>query len=301
MDRAEDAAPSSLAIRTVRDRRDTLDLRYGLVTNGAPRQFVVFLNGRTEWVEKYDYLATDLELPEGTGFLTMDHRGQGASGGARAYVDDYDTYAEDVRTVLETAVGGLPYVVLSHSMGALITLHAALKGYIAPKAMVLGSPLLGLPDQPVPRVLAQPLARLLSKCMLGSVSTGAGTFTAIPFENNHLTQNADRYRRMQNGPYKVPGATFGWVAATFKAIGHCFTPAALTNLTAPTLVLGASKESVVDPESLRVWVRAATAHAPADVQLRIINGAKHELFSELPEPYAQAIAAVNTWFRPHLK
>jgi lysophospholipase len=291
-----------LVVRVTGEERDSLDLRYAVHYAGAgvPARFVVFLNGRTEWIEKYLYLARDLGLPDDTAFLTMDHRGQGASGGARSYVEDYDDFAKDVAKVLAEAVGDKPYAVLSHSMGGLIALYATLTGRIAPRALVLSSPLLGLPDRPVPRPLAKPLAKALSAAFLGAVSSGGGKFTETPFEQNRLTHAVELYKRMQKTPYPCPGATFGWVAASFRAIDVCFDPRRLAGLTVPTLVLGGTDESVVDRAAFQRWVKAASEHAKADVQLRVIPGARHELFSEIPSYYDQALAAARDWLLPRL-
>lgn len=297
IDRIKDTE-ASFRIELTRDPADTLDLRYGVhfQGRGEPKRYVVFLNGRTEWLEKYAYLATDLGLDEHTAMLTWDHRGQGASGGVRSYVDDYETYAKDTKKIVDHVTRGKPYVVLSHSMGGLIALYAAVRGYIAPRSLVLSSPLLGMPEYPVPPKYAKPLSKVLSVVGLGAVSSGGGTFTEIPFEKNKLTHHADLYERMRATPYKIPGATFGWVDATFRALRVCFDPEVLKNYTVPTLVMGGSKEQVVDAEAFKAWVRVASEHSKADVQMRLIPGAKHELFSEIPEYYDSAIAAARSWF-----
>jgi alpha-beta hydrolase superfamily lysophospholipase len=293
---------TNIEFGTVRDANDTIDLRYGVrhATAGSSDRFVVFFNGRTEWIEKYCYLADDLQLPAGTGFLTMDHRGQGASGGARAYVDDYGTFASDAAQVVNKVVGSKPYVILTHSMGGLVGLFATLTGKLTPKAMALSSPLLGMPEKPVPVKLARPLSSVITLAGLGKVSTGGGDYTKIPFERNELTHDAALYKRMQTSPYPVPGVTFGWVKATFAAIDQCFSPAALKNLSAPTLVMGGSAESVVDGTGFRRFVAVAAEHAPVDVQLRIFQGARHELFSEIDQYYDAAIKNAREWLTRYL-
>jgi lysophospholipase len=302
IDRIKDTE-RAFRVAVTRDPADTLDLRYGVYFKGAgePKRYVVFLNGRTEWLEKYAYLALDLGLDEQTAFLTWDHRGQGGSGGVRSYVDDYETFAKDAQKIIELVTQGKPYVVLSHSMGGLISLYASLKGYIQPGSLVLSSPLLGLPEDPVPGRIAKPLAKALSLVGFGAVSSGAGSFTEIPFEKNKLTHHADLYERMRATPYKIPGATFRWVAATFQALKVCFDPEVLKSYRVPTLVMGGSKETVVDYEAFQAWVRVASEYAPADIQLRLIPGAKHELLSEIPEYYDPAVQAARDWLARGLK
>lgn len=290
-----DEQVAALTIGTLRDRANTIDLRFATRTRQSPKRWVVFLNGRTEWIEKYAYLPDVLDLPADTGFLTWDHRGQGASGGARSYVRDYKDFADDAAEILKSVVQDAPYVLIGHSMGGLIALHATLTGAAAPQKLVLCSPLLGLPEKPVPSVLAKPIARLLTTCRLGPVSSGAGSFVNIPFEANVLTHDVFLYRRMQNSPYKIPGATFAWVDATFKALGTCFSERNLSRLNVPTLILGGTDERVVDAKAFQVWVSAASKHASRDVQLRLIPGARHELLSEIPVHFAATLAEIRAW------
>jgi lysophospholipase len=296
-----DAVTRRFEISKLKAPKGSVDLRYGVYKHdGEPSQYVVFLNGRSEWIEKYAYLAADLAMPAGTGFLTWDHRGQGASGGSRAHIDDYETFVQDAEHVISSVVADKPYVLMAHSMGALISLYGTLKGALKPQALVLGSPLLGLPNRPVPRPLAKPLSKLLTQVGLGPCSTGAGGFEAAPFADNILTHRPDLYQRIVTGPYKLPGATFGWVSASFQAIDVCFNPDYLAKLSVPTLVLGAAEESVVDPDCASNWVRVASQHAKGEVQLNVVHGARHELFSELPRLYEDAIQSARSWIFSHM-
>lgn len=286
---------------TVRDQRDTLDLRYAVMRGPVePRRFLVFLNGRTEWIEKYAYLVRDLGLPDDCAFLTMDHRGQGASGGVRAYVDSYESFAADARVVVETVCGDKPYAMVSHSMGGLISLFSVLEGYLRPQSLVLSSPLFGLPNAPLPRVVSKSAARVLTSLHLGTLSSGVGAVGERPFAGNIYTHHAARYAAMLATPYPVGGVTFGWVAATFAAIEAVFEPKKIAKLTVPTLVMGGTDERVVEYESFQRWVYVASQHTQAPLQLRLIPDARHELFSETPEFYDPALAATRQWLKNFL-
>jgi alpha-beta hydrolase superfamily lysophospholipase len=105
---------------------------------------------------------------------------------------------------------------------------------------------------------------------------------------------------MQNNPFKVPGATFGWVTATFRALDVCFDPQMLADYSVPTLVLGSPDDSVVDATAFKRWVQVASAHAKSEVRLRTFPGAKHELLSEIPEYYEPAVAEVRAALKPFL-
>lgn len=292
----------SFVVHKIRDDHNILDLRYGVYFRGTgtPKKYVFFSNGRSEWLEKYAYLALDLNLDSDTALVMWDHRGQGASGGTPAWIDDYDTYARDTARIVKAVAHDKPYIFMAHSMGGLIALYATLTDKIAPRAMVLGSPLLGLPNSPVPRPIAKPLSRLLTQMGLGAVSSGAGTFTNRPFENNDLTQSRVLYERIQRSPLKIPGATFEWVAATFKAIDVIFNPIHLAKLACPTLLLGGTAETVVDQAAFGKWVKKAQELVPTPVQLTMIPEARHELFSEVPQIYQAAIREAMSWMRAYL-
>lgn len=274
-------------------------LRYGVslptgFTTEQMARFVVFINGRTEWIEKYAHLPVDLQLEEDIGFLTWDHRGQGASGGERAFIEDYEEYTDDAHRVLHRIVKRKPYIVIGHSMGGLIALHAIMRGLLKPDVLVLSSPLLGLPGKPLPSVLARPIANILgripSACRL---SSGAGAFSKGPFEGNPLTSDFDRYEFIKATPYPLGGVKFGWVRATFEAIDFVNDPYNLKKFNTPTLILSGSDERVVDPGAIQTWIQNAVAHTTARIEFDVIHGARHELFSETPTYYQKAIDLVR--------
>ena len=116
--------------KTIRSFDET-PIRYATYSRGTdPSKALIFLNGRTEWIEKYQGLPLKLNLPEDVVFITMDHRGQGASGGLRADVDSYESFVKDIGTVLNRACRDLPYSIIAHSMGGLIGLYGCLTHHL---------------------------------------------------------------------------------------------------------------------------------------------------------------------------
>ncbi len=294
-----DQLSQEFKIAKIRSHDGTLDIRYGVHYRGTgtPKAYILFLNGRSEWIEKYSYLHDDLCKKDEVAFVTMDHRGQGDSGGTRAFVSDYDHYASDVAMVVKKVIGDAPYVLVAHSMGGLIGLYGTLKGFISPKVLALSSPLLEFPPRPVPRPLAKPLSGLLVKAGFGNLSTGGGNFAEIKFEDNLLTHHPELFKRMVQSPYPIPGATFSWVKATFKALDFIYDTDNLAHLKAPTLVLGGSKEGVVDPVGFTNWTTKASTVATVPVKFLRIEGAKHEILAELPIYYDEAISAITAWIK----
>lgn len=130
---------------------------------GRDKAIVVFLNGRAEFIEKYDVLFSSLhEFPEGAAspeetladlpvtFVTLDHEGQGASidGRVRSHVDDFDFFVEDVGTLFERVPAlrkhKAPVYLVAHSMGGLVAARFAQQNQDKVDGLVLSSPMLGM-------------------------------------------------------------------------------------------------------------------------------------------------------------
>ncbi len=260
------------------------------------RRVVVFINGRTEWVEKYEHLPYWLDLPDDCGYLTWDHRGQGASTGTRSFIDTYDTYVEDAAAIIQHVVGNRPYSIFAHSMGGLIALLGLLQGTLRPASFAMSAPLLRLPNIPLPRILSQPIAHLVSRVGFGQLPTGAGKHDRANFPHNKLTHCVQTYEKIHDSPYPCPSATFGWIDETFRAISRVSSPAMLKKLAVPTLLMAGDEEAVVDSAGFTEWIGLATKHSRAPVSFHIIHGARHELFSEIPEIRNAAIRKIKSWF-----
>jgi len=93
---------------------------------GTPKGVVLLSHGYMEHCGRYHELASVI-TKAGWAVMTYDVRGHGKSFGRRGYVDRFDDYLDDLRTVLaqaRTLAPGAPAVLLGHSHGSLITLRA---------------------------------------------------------------------------------------------------------------------------------------------------------------------------------
>jgi lysophospholipase len=281
----------------IRDPSNSLDIRYLTSDNAVhANRFLVFANGRSEWSEKYAALPSELKVATDTGFMTFDHRGQGASGGARAWIDNYETYARDMKAVIDSAIGVKPYNLICHSMGGLIALQAIMRGLIKPRCLILSSPLLGMPNKPMPAPLAFYTSSFLTNCFLGHLHTGGARYWKPPFERNVLTHSAERYELIQNSPYPVPSPTFEWVKASYQATQFVMQPENIAKIDIPVLVLCGTDELVVDPDALPRWVTAVNEHGKSKVDFHWIQGGYHELLFESKPISEQVMTLIRTWF-----
>lgn len=283
---------------TIRDTSDTVNIRWAsyFPHGGTPKQWLVFLNGRSEWIEKYAYVAQDLKLPEDCGFLTMDHRGQGTSGGARSFVEDYSHFAGDVRDVVNLVVGDAPYSIFGHSMGSLIALYAQMLGYIDARKIALLSPLFGIPERPVPTSIARPVSKFVTRVGLGPLSARRGAEDETNFACNQLTSSYARFVNFCRSPYPCPPPTFQWVDATFRAFDEIFSSKNMSELTVPILILGSGKEKIVSNDAIYDWVAKAEAAKLKDLRFEMIHEGMHELLSETQAIYHRAIDRLQKWF-----
>jgi acylglycerol lipase len=105
----------------------------------------------------------------------IDLRGNGGSGGTRAYVEVWSDYLDDVEWQLariRASADGVPVVLLGHSLGGLIAFEYATSGRPAPDILVLSAPAL---DATVPgwkKAVARILSGIAPKRTIGNELTG---------------------------------------------------------------------------------------------------------------------------------
>jgi alpha-beta hydrolase superfamily lysophospholipase len=289
-----------LNIDTITDHSGQFDLRYTFIEPSKRiKSYIVFVNGRTEWIEKYPDLFSWLDLPDDVGFLTWEHRGQGGSGGQRAYVEHYGAYGADAAKIIHHVVGDHPYHIVAHSMGSLISLFATMSRMIQPQSLSLCSPLLRLPGKPLPLWFALPTSRLISWAGLGKLRTGAGKHDKVPFELNKLTQDKAAFDRIQANPFPCHSATYEWVYRSFQAIAYCHDPEHLKNFETPTLLIGGTDERVVDNAGAEEWIKRAQEHSAAHIESYWVQNGRHELFSEIEPVRMDAVHRIRQWLESH--
>ena len=289
-------------IRWTLDNEGSKEIRYAEIlpkkdTLENVSNWIVFLNGRSEWIEKYTYICSDLRLPATTAFLFMDHRGQGASAGTRGHIDTYASYAVDLEKIIKTVIAEKPYSIVAHSMGCLISAYAIANQMLKPQKVVFLSPFFGVPNDPVPTVVSRPLAKTLCSFNLGFKRAVGGNFEKPPFPGNKLTHDPVRYQTAKESSYKLPAPTFAWIHASFEAQDFVFTPEALKNFSCPVLVLAGSDERCVNPKGIDQWVQAAATVHPQLIFYTRIQNSRHELLSELPGPYNEALHYIRNFLK----
>ena len=263
----------------------------------APRGSIIFSPGRTEFIEKYFETTLDF-VKRGYNVLILDPRGQGLSDRVledkqKSYIDDFQTYAEDLAFASETMAPLLPkpHILMGHSMGGTIVLKAVLSGVINPDAVITSAPMLGLFDLETP---------IMRGVIVGMAMLGLGERNLpfqkqrgglpIPFNDNKLTSDKERYRLwaayFQTTPrLRVGPPTYGWIRAALRAMAQINRNA--DKLRVPSLHLGAGADPIVDPKSVESFAEKSGG------KYVVIPGALHELFLERDIYRDQAFTAID--------
>ena len=261
-------------------------LRAALFTpKGKARGSVVLSTGRTEAIEKYFEVITDL-LNRGFVVLCQEWRGQGLSHrdlpdrlkghakGVQPYVDDYAAILAAFEARLPK-----PWLAIGHSMGGCLTLMALAKGQ-SPKFVgaVLCAPMLG--------VRAPPMARLLvaMNMLLGKGSEYARRPVGNPyeeaFEGNVLTHDPVRFARGRaliaaNNDLALSAPTWGWMDFALTATRYLGVKSNLQGVKIPVVIVSAADDKLVTDTAQR----QAAADLP-DGRFVSVAGAEHEILME---------------------
>lgn len=282
---------------------DGLALRYAIFRSGSnvPRGTIVIHQGRNETIEKYFETIRDLNAM-GLWVATFDWRGQGGSARLladprRGHVRHFSDYERDVDTFLEQIVlpdAKLPFFVLAHSMGSLITMSAAPRLANRVERMVLLAPFVGIAGQGRRMLRIRLVSRLASSLGLGFVQL-TRDIRNIPFSENFVSSDPVRYRRNQAIIETSPEMGLGpptarWLSEMIAAIDRVTTMDHLGAINVPALILAPTQDRVVPyaaMEELSKKFRAA--------RLIPIHGAGHEILHERDLFRAQAMAAIEAF------
>lgn len=146
-------------VETVAARDGTPLLTRAWPARGEPWGSILVVHGLGEHSGRHDATGGRFAAA-GLVATSFDHRGFGASGGRRAYVDRWDHYLDDLEDRLDAGrVDGLPAAIYAHSLGGLVAADYLLAGRPLPDAAVLSAPALG-GGNTVLRALARVLNRV---------------------------------------------------------------------------------------------------------------------------------------------
>ena len=272
-----------------RETSDGIRLRLGWWAPDDAIGTVYLFPGRTEYIEKYGKIIRDL-MSGGWAVLIIDWRGQGLSdrldedhrlGHVHGFTDYQFDVAEMVRLANET---GLPpkRVLLAHSMGGCIGLRSLCDGLDVTCA-VFSAPMWGIemPAYAKPLTyIVPPVARLLKAEKRYAPGTRPVNYVVeTGFEDNMLTTDPETYGWLVEHATKAPefvlgGPSLQWVGAATRENDAL---QALPRPELPVLTFVGTLEQIVSIDA----IKRVHANWPTG-ELRIVEGAKHEIMMEVP-------------------
>ena len=277
--------------------RDGARLRAALFhPDGPPRGSAVLSPGRTEPIEKYFEVVRELQA-RGFVVLVHDWRGHGlsvrmTSDPMKGHTSGWRVFIRDFKALLGTYEAQLPkpWIALSHSMGAGLTLLALVEGEDRFEGAVFTSPMLTVNVRPIPPAVGRGLCAAMVRVGRDEsyVLAQGPNLVDQPFESNILTHDRGRWDRMQAQLHASPelqlgGVTWGWLNFAMGIGGRIAGRA--SEIRIPMTLIAAGDERLCDNGA----VRALAARA-SDARYVEIPGAFHELLMETDDVRAKVWA-----------
>ena len=262
-----------------------LRLRAALFPAETPRGTVVLSGGRTEFIEKYLEVITEL-VGRGFTVLTHDWRGQGLSGRLlpdrlKGHAAGFGDFVADFGLLLDRYEGAAPkpWIALSHSMGGCVAMTALARGESRFSGAMFSSPMLGLKAQRSVAARAFVRGARLLGLTTAYVPPGARDPFTATFQDDRLIHDEQRYDRtramiLANPDLALGAVTFGWVDSAFETL-RWLRGADYSGVAIPVLILGAGEENLVDNAG-----QALITGRSRGCRYEVSPGAFHELLME---------------------
>lgn len=278
---------------------DGTRLRMGVWPAG-PKGTVLMMPGRTEYIEKYGRVATDLAAA-GYGMIAFDWRGQGLADRPQhrrdmGHVVDFSEYAEDVaafRAAWEALGVTGPFFMIAHSMSGAIGMRALYNG-LPVKAAAFTGPMWGIQMTPFLKSISSIVLGLAGPLGLDTAfAPTTGPYEPMEFDDNPLTCDRDQFEYMARQTDKHPELALGgpsnrWVKAALDETSDLMSK---DPLDLPVLAIVGTRERIVEIPA----VEQRMATWPNGMYLPI-DGGEHEVLMETPERREKTLAAIVEWF-----
>lgn len=251
---------------------DGAELFYQTWMAPEPRGTLVVTHGINEHSESYDRFFAKNMAPRGFNIIGWDLRGHGRSHGKRGYIDRFQTYSEDLQAFIRYLESegklSLPYSLVSHSMGGLITLKYLIDhGPKGAASLALSSPLLGV-------ALAVPPMKDFAARVLFRFAPTTTLYNEIRYED--LTRDPTMLGTYKKDPLRhekiSPTLYLGMMEmiTTVKAQGG--------KVKLPTLMQLAGREKIVSRPDAELFFETLGSNQK---RLIVYEESYHEIFNDL--------------------
>lgn len=278
--------------------RDGVGLRLARWHAGdAATGTVLLLNGRTEFVEKYEETARDL-LARRLHVWSLDWRGQGLSDRPladreRGYISDFAVLVDDLAEVVAERVtqtlAGEPLLLLAHSMGGHVALRYLAERNAPPgrpdrvQAAALTAPMVSILTAGLARWSVRTLAR--QAVALGfseSYAFGQSGWSEkeLRFDGNPMTCDQARFEvaatlLRERPELRLGGATWGWLDAALRSSRYLLQSGTARRIDVPLFIARAGRDTVVSNSA----IGRLTGWLPQG-GMRTYTDSRHEILME---------------------
>ncbi len=266
-------------------------IRYGVAQapNGNPKGCLLLLNGRSDFMEKYQAVVEQL-ISRDFHVISLDWRGQGLSvreleNRDKGYIHSFQCYLDDLYLFYNRVVIplGLPVTVLAHSMGGHIALRFMARRGADIKNAVLVSPMVDIVTTPIPRFLAGILAQQMVKWGMEKFYVpGNGDYNrkGVRFANNPLSHDPQGFWQEhlcieKNRDLALGGVTWGWLKAAFDSIDTLTAKGVAQRINLPVLLMSAAEDQVVSCKA-----QAKLCQNLSQGRFVSVPRARHEILNE---------------------
>lgn len=254
-----------------------------------PKAVAVIVHGLHEHMRRYTHVVGAL-IGRGYVVYTLDHRGHGESQGARANVERFEYFVQDLRQLVLQAQRDyptLPCFMIGHSMGGLIATHYAAEYQSDLAGLVLsGAGLSGGNDvSPVLKKMAAVIARVAPGLAVTPLVVGAES----ALSRDPLIQELyDKDPLCYTGKIK---ARMGH--ELLKAIAEAWRR--VPSLALPLLIMHGTVDRIVNSQSSQQIYDQVQS---ADKTLKFWPDCRHEIFNEIDKN--EIIAYMLDWLDAHI-
>ena len=232
-----------------------------------PKARILITHGLAEHCERYAHVA---EAFNKIGFdvYTFDLRGHGKSEGPKVFVKNMDEYREDLEVVYNSVPKDLPFFMLGHSMGGLITLMFLMfRERTDVKGVVFSGAALEIGEDITP-VTQKVIA------FLGKITPILGT---VKLDSKILTRDPEEVKKIDNDPLIFHGGTkAGLGLALLNGINDMKTQ--FKNFNYPVLIMHGGSDKLTNIAGSKALFAQCESK---DKTLKIWEEAFHEIFNEI--------------------
>jgi acylglycerol lipase len=256
----------------------TLLIRHWPVPSGEPWATLLLVHGLAEHSGRYEHVGAQLAAA-GIDAHAFDQRGFGASGGARASIDRWSQFHDDLEerlVALRSIAPARPVVLFGHSLGGLISLGYVLDGRARPDLLVLSAPAIGATIPLWQRLLVGSLRRV-----------APGMLLANRLDTNDLSSDPEVRARYIADPLNQHKSTVRFAYAAFGEQRRV--AESLDRLSLPTLVVHGALDRLIPTET------SASLDGRPGVTRRVYPDTRHELHNEPVGP--REVDDIVTWVR----